>query len=107
MAVHISELTVGCHGCLSGKKTPCEFEIPGQEIWKFQGKQYQGCPFKQVTNLSANFLRAYNFYKSGFLPNAGSWLEQSAKFIEAVEAIENELEEIKEEQLRKYRHAYK
>jgi len=98
---------VGCHGCLAGKKTPCEYEVPGQEFWKFEGKQYQGCPFKQVTDLSVNFLRAYNFYKNGFLPNTGSWLEQPAKFIEAVEVIENELAEMRQEQIRKLKNAYK
>lgn len=98
---------MGCHGCLAGKKITCEYEVPGQEFWKFEGKQYRGCPFKQVTDLSANFLRAYNFYKNGFLPNTGSWLEQPAKFIEAVEVIENELAEMKQEQIRKFKNAYK
>jgi len=107
LAVRILELTAGCHGCLAGKKTPCEFEVAGQEFWKFEGAQYKGCPFKQVTGLSANFIRAYNFYKSGFLPNGGSWLEQPAKFIEAVEVIENELAQMRQEQMRKYRNAYK
>lgn len=98
---------MGCRGCLEGKKITCEFEIPGQESWKFEGKVYQGCPFKQVTHLSANFLRAYNFYKNGFLPNRGTWLEQPAKFIDALEVIENELAEIKQEQIRKQTNAYK
>lgn len=98
---------MNCRGCLEGKKKLCEFEVPGQETWKFEGREYKGCPFEQVSSLSANFLRAYNFYKNGFLPNEGSWLEQPAKFIEAVEVIENELAEIKQEQIRKQKNAYK
>lgn len=98
---------MGCHGCLAGKKTSCEFEVPGQEFWKFEGKQYRGCPFKQVTKESADFLRAYNFYKNGYLPNSGSWLEQPAKFIEAIETIENELAQIRQDEIRKYKHAHK
>jgi len=98
---------VNCRRCLGEKKNSCEFEVPGQESWKFEGKEYKGCPFKQVTQTTANFLRAYNFYKNGFLPNEGSWLEQPAKFIEAMEVIDNELAEIKQEQIKKQRNAYK
>ena len=97
---------MNCRECLEGKKKLCEFEVPGQETWKFEAKE-KGCPFEQVSNLSANFLRAYNFYKNGFLPNQGSWLEQPAKFIEAIEIIENELTEIRQEEIRKQKHAYK
>jgi len=62
--------------------------------------QYRGCPFKIVTSLSANFLRAFNFYKAGFLPNPGGWLDQPAKLLDAFDAIERELNEVEAEKER-------
>ena len=94
MAVHLGDLTVNCRSCLSGKKNQCEYEIPGQEIWELYGERYRGCPFRIVTRQSANFLRAFQFYKEGYLPNAGSWLDQPAKMLDAFEVIEKELKAI-------------
>jgi len=88
---------------LSEEKTHCEFEVPGQEVWELNGERYKGCPFKIVTKKSANFLRAFNFYKQGYLPNSGAWLEQSAKMLDAFEVIERELQTIKDEREKKKR----
>ena len=101
MAVHLGSLTMNCRSCLSGKKIQCEFEIPGQEIWELNGEQYKGCPFRIVTRQSANFLRAFNFYRQGYLPNSGGWINQSAKMLDAFDAIEKELQAIELERERK------
>ena len=71
----------------------CEYEVPGQEVWELGGEEYRGCPFKLVTHKSANFIRAFNFMKRGFLPNAGGWIEQSAKLLDAFDVIEKEVHE--------------
>ena len=42
-------------------------------------------------------MRAYLYYKDGYLPAAGGWMDQSAKFIEAMEIIETEIENVKKE----------
>ncbi|MFA6635686.1 MAG: hypothetical protein WCV56_01050 [Candidatus Omnitrophota bacterium] len=94
MAVHLGGLTVNCRNCLSGRKIQCEYDVPGQEVWELNGTEYRGCPFKIVTRQSANFLRAFQFYKEGYLPNAGGWIDQSAKMIDAFEVIEKELQSI-------------
>jgi hypothetical protein len=101
VAVHLGDLTVNCRSCLSGKKIRCEFEVPGQEVWELNGEQYKGCPFRIVTRQSANFIRAFNFYRQGYLPNPGAWLEQSAKMLDAFEVIEKELQAIETERIRK------
>jgi hypothetical protein len=85
---------MNCRGCLSGKKFRCEYEVPGQEVWQLHGEQYRGCPFKIVTRQSANFLRAFQFYRQGCFPNEGTWLSQSAKMLDAFEVIEKELQAI-------------
>jgi len=101
VAVHLGDLTMSCHSCLSGRKIKCEYEVPGQEIWELNGEHYKGCPFKIVTRQSANFLRAFNFYRQGYLPNQGGWIEQSAKMLDAFEVIEKELQAIEIEKQRK------
>jgi hypothetical protein len=90
----LGDLTVNCHSCLGGRKIKCEYEVPGQEIWELNGQQYRGCPFKIVKRQSANFLRAFQFYKQGYLPNAGTWLDQPAKLIDAFEVIEKALQSL-------------
>ena len=93
---------MNCRRCISKKdEAPCEYEIPGQEFWEINGEQYNGCPLKIVTVLSANFLRAFNFYKAGFWPNAGGWLDQPAKLLDAFDAIERELHEVETEKERR------
>jgi len=97
----LGELTVNCRACLNGRKIRCEYEVPGQEVWEIGGIQYRGCPFKIVTRQSANFLRAFQFFRQGYLPNAGGWIDQSAKMLDAFELIEKELQEIELERERK------
>jgi len=92
---------MNCRNCLSGKKTQCEFEIPGQETWELNGEEYQGCPFKIVTRQSADFIRAFNFYGLGVLPNPGGWLDQPAKMLDAFEVIGKEIRKIEAEKTRK------
>ena len=90
----MGDLTMNCRSCLSGRKIQCEYEMPGQEVWELYGEQYRGCPFKIVTRQSANFIRAFNFYRQGYLPNPGAWLEQSAKMLDAFDVIEKELQSV-------------
>ncbi len=93
----MGDLTMNCRNCLCGRKIQCEYEMPGQEVWELYGEQYRGCPFKIVTRQSANFLRAFQFYRQGYLPNGGSWIDQSAKMLDAFEVIEKELQAIEVE----------
>ena len=41
-----------------------------------------------MTAQSFGYIRAYNFYKDGFLPNPGGWMEQPVKLIEALMYIQ-------------------
>jgi len=47
------------------------------------------------------FIRAYNYFKQGFFPNEGSWLNQPAKLLDAFSVIEKALTSIEEEKERK------
>ena len=90
----MGEFSLNCRNCLKGQRTACEFEIPGQDVWEINGEQFRGCPFKIVTRQSASFLRAFYFFRKGYLPNAGTWLEQPAKMLDAFEVIDKELKDM-------------
>lgn len=92
---------MNCRSCLKGKKTVCEFEVPGQEVWELNGERYTGCPFRIVTRQSAGYLKAFVFYKNGYLPNPGTWLDQPAKFLDALEIIEKELRDMEAEYMKR------
>jgi hypothetical protein len=94
---------MNCRSCLTGekRKVRCEFSIPGQEAWSLNGQDYKGCPFKLLTLETANYLKAYNYYRRGYLANPGGWLEQPAKMLDAFEVIDKEHEKIELEKEKK------
>jgi hypothetical protein len=66
-------------------------------MWKIGDEEFSRCPRGLVTITSIEYLNAYIFFKQGFLPNPGGWLEQPLKFIQAVRVIEQEVIKLKEE----------
>lgn len=83
---------------LKSNNTQCNQEECDNSVWNFNGEEFKGCPVKKVTGQSWEYLRAYIFYSRGFLPNAGGWKDQPAKFIRAMEIIEIELIKIKDKE---------
>ena len=81
---------------LKSKDSQCNQEECDNSIWNFNNEEFKGCPVKRITSRSWEYLRAYIFYNRGFLPNAGGWKDQPAKFVRAMEIIEFELIKIKE-----------
>ncbi len=92
---------MNCQACFKGHKGFCEYEQPGQEEWELYGATYKGCPFKIITKQSGTYLKAYKYYREGYLPNEGGWLSQPAKFLDALEIIERELKNIEYERVKK------
>jgi hypothetical protein len=66
-------------------------------MWKIGDEEFSRCPRGLVTATSIEYLNAYIFFKQGFLPNPGGWLEQPLKFIQAMRVIEQEVIKSKEE----------
>lgn len=95
MAVHLSHLKMSCQNCYTAENPFCSYEQK-KEIWEIKGERYLGCPFQYVTRKSTAFIKAFRFYKQGFWPNAGGWLEQPAKLTDVFDVIEKELNEIEE-----------
>lgn len=54
-----------------------------------------------VTQDSGQCITAYNFYKNGVMPRPGGWMDQSAKFIDAVQVIDGEVNAIERERVEK------
>ncbi|MDP3790341.1 MAG: hypothetical protein Q8R48_08085 [Candidatus Omnitrophota bacterium] len=69
-------------------------DSPIPDKWRIGDYNFQRCPVKEITLDISQYIRAYNFYKNGNLPNAGGWLDQTAKFIDVVELIDGEMNAI-------------
>jgi hypothetical protein len=67
-------------------------------MWKIGDEEFSRCPRGLVTINSIEYLNAYIFFKQGFLPNPGGWLEQPLKFIQAIRIIEREIALAKEKE---------
>jgi hypothetical protein len=100
LAVRIGEFNLNCHKCSAETKinNGCEEDssIPG--VWKLDDWEFQRCPIKIITQQSIEYLKAYELFNRGFLPNPGGWLEQPVKFIEAMNIISAEIAKMKKEQ---------
>lgn len=103
MATWAGTFDLNCRLCTEQDKIEngCEAEssIPG--AWKLYDWEFQRCPLKLITSQSIDYLKAYGFYNKGYLPNAGTWMDQPAKFIEAMGIIEREVTAIQESEARK------
>ena len=99
MAVALSRIRLDCLSCTAEMKLEygCEEESPIPDKWTIDGYTFRRCPKKIVTRQSIQYIQAYKFFTLGFLPSPGAWLEQSLKFISAVEIIETELLKIERE----------
>ena len=75
----------------------CEQDSPIPGRWSIGDIVLNRCPLKSVDNRIYWYIKAYNFLEKGVLPTSGGWLDQSNKFIEAMNLITNEMEKIKRE----------
>jgi len=56
-----------------------------------------GMPFQNRHKTVGEFSKGISVYRQGYLPNGGSWIDQSAKMLDAFEVIEKELQAIEVE----------
>ena len=81
---------IDCQNCQAEQKIDrgCLQDSPVPGRWEVEGEKYQRCPIKIVTPGSWELIRAYASYKDGFLPNGKGWLDESRKFLDAMNIIE-------------------
>lgn len=91
------DFKLDCQKCTDKQKYErgCEKDSPLPGRWQIGEQMFQRCPLKTVNLSSYKMIQAYNFYKNGYLPNSGGWMDQSAKFIEAIDVIEKEVSDRK------------
>lgn len=93
MAVGLGKLDLNCAACneILKKERGCEQDSPIPDKWQIGEVSLQRCPLKAVDRRVFIYIKAYNFLQHGILPNTGGWLNQPAKFIEAMELIDYEI----------------
>lgn len=106
MAIWISSQNeeLDCRKCTDQDRIEkgCEKDSPFLDAWKIPGQDWsvQRCPLKIVQENSWNYLEAYRFYKAGYLPNAGGWMDQSIKFLAVLNIISSEVNKHREEAMK-------
>ena len=101
--MHLSELELNCAACMDSLKVDrgCEKDSPIPGRWQIGDLEFQRCPKKVIDPSVYEYLRAYNRFEKGFLPNSGGWFDQSAKFNHVIDIIERELAEIERIEIEK------
>lgn len=59
------------------------FYIAGERIFK--------CPYTLVDSGSWQYIKAYNLFEKGFLPNGTSWINESHKYLQAINVLQNHI----------------
>jgi hypothetical protein len=99
LAVWLPKFGLDCQKCSAALKLErgCETDVSIPGMWKIGNDEFSRCPRSLVTTKSIEYLNAYIYFKQGFLPNPGGWLDQPLKFIQAMRIIETEVMKLKEE----------
>lgn len=61
------------------------------------GQVVNKCPLMYAGVEDVELIRAFPMFENGILPNPGGWLDQPARFIEAMNIIKNQLDLMAEE----------
>ena len=96
MAVWLARFKLDCRNCSEEEQVlnGCVTDSPYQDAWciEHRGLSFNRCPLKIVTRQSMLYIDAYHHLKLGHgFPGPGTWREQSAKFMAAINIIEQEV----------------
>jgi len=58
-------------------------------------EEYRKCPIRLVDKGTWDYFKAYRLYKAGYLPSGGGWINESAKYVDAMIVIDNEIDRIR------------
>lgn len=62
-----------------------------------EGIDVTKCPMLYADAGAMEMIRAYSMFEQGILPNAGGWLDQPIKFVQAMTIIGNQVDKMREE----------
>jgi hypothetical protein len=54
------------------------------------GKYAYKTPMELISQLSWRYIRAYEMFDKGFLPNGKGWMEESNKYVQSMQLVSNE-----------------
>jgi len=97
MAVWAIAHNVFCSDCHSGFKTIRGCEEDRANPLVVEGYETFRCPASFMTGAVEAYLHAYGYYKSGFLPEGGGWLDQPVKVGSAIMIIDRLMQTFEKE----------
>lgn len=89
-------LVAACSGC---KEKPDKCQKCSVLGWDYDNKTYRVCPQTLLEDWQLEALNAYRHYKNGLFAMAGGVGEQPIKYLEAMNIIESEINEIENEKI--------
>jgi hypothetical protein len=69
-----------------------------------EDERYFRCPLKLITQISWEYIQAFNFYQKNLLPN-GRWPDESQKFLDAMVLLDNEYKKNEIEAIKRNKNA--
>lgn len=97
--MNLNKFNLDCNACTKEQKEDrgCISNSPIPGRWQLGDDKFQRCPIRWVKPEIYWYIKAYNFMEKGILPRIGGWLDQSSKFINAMNFINKELEDGKKQ----------
>jgi hypothetical protein len=93
----ILALTEGldCRNCNEYQKQDrgCIEDSPIPQRWRVGEHESNRCPLKIATSQSREYILAYSMFKMNILPHGKGWVNETKKFLEAMNIIGSELQE--------------
>jgi len=105
LAVAVAFLDLDCQNCSAGQRIErgCDKDSPIPGKWgEIAGQKISQCPRRMITQLSAEYLRAFEMIQAGLgLPYGSGWSNHSRKFLDAIRIIYSEVEKRKAENVKR------
>jgi len=81
---------LNCQDCRESQRDDrgCERDSIIKNRWEIEKEYYQRCPLKIISGVSFDYIHAYRFFKMGYLPNGKGWLDETKKFLQAMNVID-------------------
>ncbi len=87
---HCNDQIKEIRGCVKPLASPKIVRVGNETI------EFDRCPQTVIKGNIAFFIEAYGFYKNGYLPNAGTWLDQPIKLLQAFNVIGEYIDKLSE-----------
>ena len=85
-----SEGQFDCRNCDETLRKERGHDSEGIMTYHYGGESFKRCPLMMITSVSWEYIRAFNFFEKGFLPNGQAINEESNKYLDAMMFLDNE-----------------